>query len=286
MKLDALLRKIGNPLGRRLAGGPAGGAAAPTLSGAVRFPYGPFQFQTRLTRGCAFELQASTDLRNWSTLAQDTATADTLDYVDPEASKHSHRFYRVLGNGVPSNNVLGYASITLPPGFSLIANPLYAASNSVAELFKGWPDGTTLNKFDTRLFRLSENVVQHGKWTNLSEQLAPGEGAIFYNPTQSYKYHSFVGEVLLGQLSMPIPAGFSLRSSLVPQPGPLHEDLRFPIGEGDVIHLFDRDRQQYVLYPFENGKWKSGSPVVSVGEAFWVAKTAAANWTRSFNLAA
>jgi hypothetical protein len=89
---------------------------------------------------------------------------------------------------------------------------------------------------------------------------------------------------MLGQLSMPIPAGFSLRSSLVPKPGQLHEDLRFPITNGDVIHLFDRDRQQYVLYPFEDGKWTSGPPVLSVGEAFWVAKTSAGSWTRSLNI--
>lgn len=258
--------------------------SAPTLSGAVRFPYGPFQFKTRLARGSMFDLQSSTDIQNWTTLARGTAATETLDYVDPEASKHSHRFYRVLANGVLSDNVLGYASITLPPGFSLIANPLYAPNNGIAELFKGWPDGTTLNKFDTRFFRLSENAVSHGKWTNASEQITPGEGAIFYNPTQDYKYHSFVGEVMLGQLSMPIPAGFSLRSSLVPKPGQLHEDLRFPITNGDVIHLFDRDRQQYVLYPFEDGKWTSGPPVLSVGEAFWVAKTSAGSWTRSLNI--
>jgi len=284
MKLDALLHKITDRIGPR-HGQSSEGASAPTLSEAVRFPYGPFRFKTRLNRGALCEFHASTDLLNWRTLAKETAAAETLDYVDSDASKHSHRFYRVSANGVFSDNILGYASITLPPGFSLIANPLRGANNSVAELFKGWPDGTTLNKFDTRFFRLSENAVAHGKWANLSEQLLPGEGAIFFNPTQDYKSHSFVGEVLQGNLSMPIPSGFSLRSSLVPQPGQLQEDLHFPIAEEDVIHLFDRDQQRYVLYPFEGGKWTSGSPVLSLGEAFWVAKTSAANWNRSFIVA-
>jgi len=284
MKFDTLLHKITERIGPR-QGHQGDQTTAPTMSGAVRFPYGPFQFKVRLSRGALYELQASTEMHNWRTIANGTAAADALDYVDSEASKHSYRFYRVVANGIVSDNLLGYASITLPPGFSLIANPLHAPNNAVAELFKGWPDGTTLNKFDTRFFRLSENAVAHGKWTNASEQLSPGEGAIFYNPTQDYKHHSFVGEVMQGHLSMPIPAGFSMRSSLVPQSGHLQEDLHFPITEGDVIHLFDRDRQKYVLYPFENGKWQSGAPVISVGESFWVAKTSAGNWTRSFTTA-
>jgi hypothetical protein len=201
--------------------------------------------------------------------------------VDSEASKHSHRLYRVIAEGVQSANIIGYASTTLPPGFSMIANPFDAVSNSVGELLKGWPDGTTLNKFDTRLFRMADNEVKFGKWTNPTERLVPGEGVIFFNPTSDYKSLNFVGDVMQGSLSVPIPAGFSVRSSLVPQSGQLHEELGFPVGEGDVIHLFDRDQQQYVLYAFEGGKWKSGSPVVSICEAFWVAKTEAANWTRA-----
>jgi hypothetical protein len=49
--------------------------------------------------------------------------------------------------------------------------------------------------------------------------------------------------------------------------------------------MFDRDRQKYVLYPFEGGKWKSGIPVVNICESFWVAKSEAANWTQSLTLA-
>jgi hypothetical protein len=72
-----------------------------------------------------------------------------------------------------------------------------------------------------------------------------------------------------------------MRSSPVPQPGSLVEDLEFPIADGDVVHLFDRDKQQYVLHPYENGKWTAGAPMISVGEAFWVAKTEPGNWTRT-----
>jgi hypothetical protein len=126
---------------------------------------------------------------------------------------------------------------------------------------------------------LSENEAKNKKWTHPLENLMPTEGAIFYNPTSDYKTHSFVGEVVRGEVSVPIPGGFSVRSSPVPQGGSL-EELGFPIANGDVIHLFDRDRQKYVLYPYENGGWKSGPPIVGVGESFWVAKTQPGNWVR------
>ena len=111
-----------------------------------------------------------------------------------------------------------------------------------------------------------------------------GEGAIFFNPTSDYKTASFTGEVIQGQLAVPIPAGFSVRSSLVPQPGNLLDDLNFPVTNGDVIHIFDRERQKYVLHPYEDGKWTAGPPIVGVGESFWVAKTEPGNWIRNFKI--
>lgn len=278
--------KIGSFFGktREYFNGDAGNKlqfAPPTLGSGTRFPYGPFRFKTELPKGVRYEIQVASDLERWRTIAEDVSRGTGIEYLDSEASKYSHRFYRVVANEVHSANIIGYASTTLPPGFSMIANPFDAASNAIAELIKGWPDGTTFNKFDTLLFRLSDNAVKHGKWTNPSEKLLPSEGGIFFNPTSDYKSLNFVGDVMQGQLSVPIPAGFSVRSPLSPQAGQLDEDLDFPIGEGDVIHLFDRDEQKYVLYPFEGGKWTSGVPVINLCESFWVAKTEAANWIRA-----
>ncbi len=258
-------------------------AGPAVLGDAVRFPYGAFAFKTHLPKGTAYFIEASSDLKNWSFIAQEVSTGQPIEYIDSEAFKFSHRFYRVIVDEQPSLNVMGYAAVTLPPGFSMIANPFESPANSVGEMFKGWPDGTKLNKFDTRFCRLVETEIKLGKWTNPSERLSPGEGAIFFNPTSDYKSHSFVGEVMQGSLSVPIPSGFSVRSSLLPQPGSI-ESLGFPISDGDVIHLFDRDRQQYSLYPYEQGKWSSGTPVISVGESFWVAKTEGANWSQSSDL--
>lgn len=65
---------------------------------------------------------------------------------------------------------------------------------------------------------------------------------------------------------------------MVPKQGKLDEDLNFPIRNGDVVHLFDNDRQKYGIYPFEDGTWTSGQPTLSMGESFWIAKAEAGNW--------
>jgi len=181
---------------------------------------------------------------------------------------------------VLSANAVGYATINVPPGYSMIANPLQARPNTVSAILPGMPDGTALNKFDTRLFKLTENTVKGGRWINANETLSPGEGAIFFNPTADFKHINFVGEVMQGNLLLPIAAGFSVRSSQLPKPGRLHADLGFPISDGDVVHLFDRDRQKYVIYEYEPKKWESNPPVVGVGESFWIGKTKPGNWVQ------
>jgi len=254
--------------------------APPCLGKAIRFPYGAFRFSTQLPRGTSYEVLACSDLKNWTVIAKEVAGVEPIEYVDSEAFKFSCRFYRVMASAVYSNNVIGYVSFSLPPGFSMISNPLEGASNRVVDTFVAWPDGTSLSRYDTRFFTLKENSVKNDRWSNSSDELMPGEGGIFFNPTQDYKSHSFVGDVLEGNLSVPIPPGFSIRSSLLPLQGSLDE-MNFPISDGDVIHLFDRDRQKYVLHPYENGKWTAGPPVVGLGESFWVAKAKPANWTRN-----
>jgi hypothetical protein len=218
-------------------------------------------------------------------ISDGVVTEENFEYLDSDASKFSHRYYRVAAGDLFSINIVGYSTTTLPPGFSMISNPFEATCNSVTELFKDWPNGTMFSRFDMGLFRLNENCLKSGKWSNPSEQLSPGDGALLFNPTSDYKPLNFAGEVIQGSgLSIPVPAGFSVRSSLIPQAGDLVEDLKFPIAEGDVIHLFDRDSQKYVSYPYENGKWKSGAPMIGLGESFWVAKTSAQNWTRDLTV--
>jgi hypothetical protein len=257
---------------------------APELAEPIRNPYGAFRFVIKAAKGTAFEIHASTNLKVWRTIAQETMAGEEVEYVDPEASKFSFRFYRVKAGEMFSTSVVGYATTTLPPGCSMIANPFDAQSNEVAYLLKGMPEGTRLNKFDAQLYQLRENYFRNGKWTNPHERLVPGEGALVYNPTLDYRPLNFVGRIVPGSLTLPIPQGFSVRSSLVPLPGRLDTDLGFPMAVGDSLHLFDRDKQDYVIYEYDPEKWEANPPMISVGESFWIAKSAPGNWSQTASL--
>jgi hypothetical protein len=255
----------------------------PDLSQPVRIPYGAFRFKVEVPKGVEFQVLGSTDLKTWLPLGAEKAATENPEYVDSTASRYTFRFYRLVVGEVFSRQILGYAGLTVPPGFSMIANPFRCENPSVSALFPNVPDGTMLHKFDNQLFRLTENLVQEGKWLNPSHTLNPGEGAIYFNPTSDFTVVNLTGEVPHGKLLNPIPSGFSIRSSMVPQAGRLNVDLGFPVVEGDVIHQYDRDQQKYLIHTYDPARWERDPPVIGVGESFWVGKTAPSNWIQEFD---
>src|ERR1035437_2871962 len=167
MKLDTLIRRMGIR-GASLEEKTSSLSAPPVLKDAVRQPNGTFQSKVQLANGTPFVVQSSIDAKNWSPLLNGIATGELTSYADGQASGFNYRFYRLLAGHAQASNVLGFVATTLPPGFSMIANPLESPTNTVAKVFKDWPDGTTLNKFDTQQFRLIENAVKFGQWTKPS----------------------------------------------------------------------------------------------------------------------
>lgn len=257
-------------------------ATAPLLGGAKKFSHGPFQFHARLTPGSSYKFESSSDMQTWKTLKSGTSGGQIVEFLDSEASKSNARFYRAFSGEAISRNIIGYATVIAPPGFSMIANPFNAPSNTIEDLFPEMSEGVTCCKFDTSLFRLTNNAFKNGHWLNPSEKLMPGEGAIFFNPTTESKTLNFTGDVSLGLLQNPIPAGLSIRSSLAPQSGRLNSDLGFPLVEGDVVHVFDREQQKYTVFRYTAEGWESNPPIIGVGESFWIGKTQPDNWVRDF----
>jgi hypothetical protein len=168
----------------------------------------------------------------------------------------------------------------------MIANQLNAASNAISALIPTAPGGTTIYKYtgtgyDVASFDDLDNVwLPNGNIT-----MNPGEGVFIRNVTAAAFRVTFVGEVPQGQLSNPLPAGFSIRSSQVPQGGTITE-LGFPAAGGDTIYQFNNANNSYVINSFDDldNAWLPAVPTVKVGESFFVRKVAAGNWTRTFNV--
>jgi hypothetical protein len=180
-----------------------------------------------------------------------------------------------------SVNAVGYVNTVVPAGFSIIANPLDAESNTVGALFAGVPDGTTIYKFDASTGAYNINRLLFGSWTNANVSLEHGEGAFINNPGAEMTV-TFVGEVRQGDLTTSLPAGFSIASSQVPQEGMLGTDLAFPAGDGDTIYLFRNGT--YEIFNFFFGAWSPSDPTVNVAEGFFVNKAAPGDWMRTFSV--
>lgn len=243
----------------------------------VHSPEGLFRFKFRVPDRLTYSVETSADLKNWQEVCTGISRGHVIRCADSEAHQFRQQFYRLRCAGIFSESVVGYASIDLPPGHSMISNP-FRGTSAIKEIFRGWPNGTRLSRFDTTLFRLIENRLHKGEWTEPEASLAAGEGALFFNPTAERRTVTLCGGLMDGRHTIPIPSGFCIRGSSVPVRGALDE-LGFPLQNGDVIHLLDRERQKYVLHQFENGAWSNGPAVVEIGEAFWVAKCNAAAWT-------
>ena len=250
---------------------------APRLSNPVRYPFGEFEFVLQASGGGEVELQTSRDFKQWDALDKATVGRKPVTISDKKASNDQRLFYRAVSGSFVSN-VIGFVAFEVPPGHSIITNPLPTAANHVESLFPGVPDDTALNKFNLVTFSLDKNKFTRGKWEHPTQSLLPGEGALIYNPTDTPWTARLVGEVSGEEQKMHIHAGTSLRASFLPLTGRLDTDLGFPVQPGDVISLYSNRHDKYVEFRYTENGWAGEAPFLRLGEAFWVAKNTSAVW--------
>ncbi len=188
---------------------------------------------------------------------------------------------------VYSVNSVGYINLTIPTGFSMIANQLFTSGSTIGEILPTPAVGTKFYKFNGTGFDISQYLgAPFNAWfPNGSATLLPGEGGFLYNPAAPYTL-TFTGEVPTGNLSNPLVAGFSIRSSIVPQSGALSSALGLPATVGDKVYKYNGtsyDIYQLLGAPFN--AWFPSEPSVNVGESFFVYKGTGTSWDRSFSIA-
>jgi hypothetical protein len=198
---------------------------------------------------------------------------------------------------VYSVNAVGYVNTTLVPGFNLISNPLNnTAGNTVQNLFGTGIQGTIPPGLTVYVFKNGAYITPaqydelDGAFTpaaSAAEVIAPGTGVFVRNPTTANVTVTFVGEVPQGDLSVPLPAGFSIVASPVPQEGTATA-LGLTGNEGDTIYQFNEATQNYNTPSTYDALDQAFSPALqplAVGEAFFfLNRGAARTWNRTFDV--
>ena len=209
-----------------------------------------------------------------------------------------------MAQAVYSVNAVGYVNTDLVPGFNLISNPLDNQSgNTIANLFTTGVQGGVPNQFTVYHFNPTTDDFESTAYDDIDQAflgaaanvvIPPGTGVFVFVPQSAgNKRVTFVGEVPQGADSnITIPQGFSIKASTVPISGPVNgaNSHNFPAAQGDTIYEWDKTAQTYVSASFDDidGTWlRNGQPavpVIDVGEAFFVFKSAQAAWDRNFTV--
>jgi hypothetical protein len=196
---------------------------------------------------------------------------------------------------VYSVNAVGYVNVPLATGFNMVANQFTASSYAISNVIPSAPLASTIFVFVNNNYQTSVFDEFSSAWTN-PNLLLPLGGGFFLNNPQPATTLTMVGEVPQGTLNNPVGAGFSIKSSIVPQAGAV-EDLGLVPGNTDVIFRFIANIQNYAQYTVDEftGDWQANTPgfpvdaakgpTVAVGEAFWYNNVAGtATWTRNFTV--
>ena len=162
---------------------------------------------------------------------------------------------------------IGYQPVDIAEGYTLISNPHGSGENRIDDLFTDVPDGFELRKLSGDVW--ITNRFESGSWMLPDWTLTPGEGALVHSPS-AFTWNS-IGLPSVGSLLNVIPAGESLRASILPLEGPATSRLEFPEAEGLTLSSVDAIEGTFtVVATFENGAWTPGEPVFPIGGAYLV----------------
>lgn len=206
---------------------------------------------------------------------------------------------------VYSQNAVGFYTLTLEPGFNLVANQLNNGGNDINTILPGTsslPDGASLLPWDTagQTFGPADTFFAGLGWfdDNLelsTTVLAAGSGAFLQVSAAASVV--LVGEVPQGTgasaLTQDLVPGFQIISQLTPQALGL-EASGFPGSDGDSWLQWDAVGQTYTdaLTYFAGLGWVDNDlnivdPVLAIGEAGFYQRSpngGTDTWTRDFSV--
>ena len=194
-------------------------------------------------------------------------------------------------SNVYSLNVVGYINVIMSPGWNVVANQLYPFTNYNANNVLLGPavDGSLLYRFNpaTQGYYEAGTYLAGVGWyapsgnpNDPALNLPLGEGVLIW--TSQRWTNCFLGEVEQGHLVNPLPAGFSLKSSMVPVSGGLETLIAFPAHPNDRVWRGPPPVASSYLFDELDLAWHPTAPSLNVGEGFFLYTTDSRLWIWDF----
>ena len=181
-------------------------------------------------------------------------------------------------SNVYSVNIVGYVNKSVTTGLQIVANPLNATNNALSTIVPAPADFTQVlrwngSDFDTATFFF-------GAWDS-DFVIAPGEG-FFINAAGDFT-NTFVGSIDVGSYTNDIPAGVSLKSSIVPVGGTADDiGLTAAVSDFDQVQKWNQGLNDYDTYTYFFGAWDV-TPTLDVAEGAVISSGAGGSWVQTLN---
>jgi len=192
---------------------------------------------------------------------------------------------------VYSVNAVGYVNVSLPVGFSLLANPLQQTNDLISTVIPAAPDGTQVLTWNPATQHFNAAAVFDGDalaWTpNISLPVGKAMFVFLLEPATL----TFVGDVRQGSLTNGVAANFNALGHMVPQSISLRS-AAFPMADGDQYLTWNPVTQHYnpaIVYDGDADVWTgpggNTEPTPGVAQGFFYFTLGGArNWVRSFSV--
>jgi hypothetical protein len=196
-----------------------------------------------------------------------------------------------------SSNIVGYATVTILPGYSLLANPLSAGLTNGANEIMPVLDGEVILTWNGAFFNEVMYDSGAGGWVQADDvtpahppSLPPGKGFFFFNPNPTATNFTFIGQVVPG--CFPLAPGFSLIGSSLPSTVTEITNAPVSLPALDGMFILEWDGSKYVETMFDSsaGGWvkaddatPSVAPPYTIGQGFFLfdPNACACSWCQS-----
>jgi hypothetical protein len=191
---------------------------------------------------------------------------------------------------VYSANVVGYCTIQLTNGYTMVANQMdvdgTGVNNSIYScLGSNLPNSTIVEVWNGAGFAPTKWSLGSHKWSvnnqTVTNAMQPGNGFFVSSAVQTNFIE--VGTVIQGTNVAPVTVGYQVVAPNVPLTGGIRTALGYNPSKGDIVEIWNG--AGFAPHKWSGSAWSGGGePVFSIGQAMFLSAVSNNVWTHGFTV--